>query len=75
MRQPATAAQATPDGAAKLCLVTRVLVLAVAFVLAPWGTPPVVRYVDAHVDVPYVRDCQGLFTHPDECVTAAGARG
>lgn len=75
MDQPTTAAQAAPGGVAKLCFVTRVLVLAVALVLASWGAPPAVLYVDVHVDVPYLRDCHGLFTHPDECVTAGGARG
>jgi hypothetical protein len=54
--------------------VTRVIMLVVALALAPWGTPPAVRYVDAHVDVPYLRDCHGLFTHPDECVAAADGR-
>jgi hypothetical protein len=48
--------------------VIRVLALAAALVLAPLATPAMARYVDAHVDVPYLRDCHGLFRHVDECV-------
>jgi len=47
--------------------VIRVLALAVALLLALLATPATARYVDAHVDVPYVRDCHGLFRHLDEC--------
>jgi hypothetical protein len=66
---------AGPKGG-EACPVTRVLMLAVALLLAlaPWATPPTVRYLDAHVDVPYLRDCHGLFTHTDECVAVTGGR-
>jgi hypothetical protein len=50
------------------------LAVALLLALAPWATPPPVRYLDAHVDVPYLRDCHGLFAHTDECVAATGGR-
>ena len=52
----------------------RVPALAVALFLAFLATPATARYVDAHVDVPYVRDCHGLFRHLDECVIPTGAQ-
>jgi hypothetical protein len=60
--------KALDQQAANVCLVIRVLMLAAAVALASSMTPPTVRYVDAHVDVPYLRDCHGLFRHVDECV-------
>ena len=56
-----------PGGCRTYASVIRVLALATALVLAPFATPAMVRYVDAHVDVPYLRDCHGLFRHLDEC--------
>ena len=42
----------------------------------PPGTARVVTWIANHdmVDVPYVRDCHGIFRHPDECPAAAAAR-
>jgi hypothetical protein len=74
--QSTGAAQASARRAANLCLVTRVFALAIVLVLAPLGTPAMARYVDAHLDVPYLRDCHGLMRHLDECaITAQGEEG
>jgi hypothetical protein len=35
---------------------------------ASWG-PKVAAYVDLHLNVPYIRDCHGLFAHQAECET------
>ncbi len=53
----------------------RALALAVALPLACLATPATARFVDAHVDVPYVRDCHGLFRHLDECAVSVRGDG
>jgi hypothetical protein len=46
-----------------------VAVTALAVLAFPAGATSVVRWVADHdmVDVPYVRDCHGIYRHPDEC--------
>lgn len=53
-----------------------VVVAAVALIVYPPGTTAVVDWVAAHdgIDVPYVRDCHGLFRRPEECPGTAAAR-
>ena len=50
-----------------------VAVLALAALAWPPGATAAVRWVADHdmVDVPYVRDCHGIFRHPSECPGAA----
>ena len=42
----------------------------------PPGATAAVRWVADHdmVDVPYVRDCHGIFRHPQECPGSQAAR-
>ena len=54
----------------------RIVALATMAVLAyPVGTTATLRWVADHdnVDIPYVRDCHGLFRHPQECSGASRA--
>jgi hypothetical protein len=48
-----------------------VAALAVAALATVSGVPPTVarwaESADDRVDVPYVRDCKGIFRHPEEC--------
>jgi hypothetical protein len=56
-------------------LARRIAAVAVLAVLAyPPATTAVVHWVADHdmVDVPYVRDCHGLYRRPAECPSAAG---
>jgi hypothetical protein len=58
-------------------LARRIVALVAMAVLAwPPGATAMVRWVADHdmVDVPYVRDCHGIFRHPDECPAAVVAR-
>jgi hypothetical protein len=50
-----------------------VAVAAFAVFVYPPGTTAVVHWVADHdmVDVPYVRDCHGLYRRPAECPSAA----
>jgi hypothetical protein len=51
-------------------LARRIVTLAAMAVLAyPVGTTATVRWVADHdmVDIPYVRDCHGIYRHPAEC--------
>ena len=50
-----------------------VAVAALAMLAYPPGTTAVVHWVADHdmVDVPYVRDCHGLYRRPAECPSAA----
>ena len=50
-----------------------VVVAALAALASPPGTTAVVHWVAEHdmVDVPYVRDCHGLYRRPAECPSAA----
>jgi hypothetical protein len=52
-----------------------VAVAGLAVIASPPGTTAVVDWVAAHdrIDVPYVRDCHGLFRRPEECPGAAQA--
>ena len=53
-----------------------VAVTCLALVVYPPGTTAVVDWVAAHdrIDVPYVRDCHGIFRRPEECPGATEAR-
>lgn len=53
-----------------------VAVACVALVVYHPRTTAVVDWVAAHdrIDVPYVRDCHGIFRRPEECPGAAEAR-
>jgi hypothetical protein len=46
-----------------------VAVAAMAALVFPAGTTSVVHWIADHdmIDVPYVRDCHGLYRHPEEC--------
>lgn len=51
-------------------LARRIVAVAALAVLAfPAASTTAVRWVADHdmVDVPYVRDCHGIFRHPQEC--------
>ena len=50
-----------------------VAVAALAALAYPPGTTAVVHWVADHdmVDVPYVRDCHGIYRRPAECPSAA----
>jgi hypothetical protein len=51
-------------------LARRIVALAAIAVLAyPPGASATVRWVADHdmVDIPYVRDCRGIYRHPVEC--------
>ena len=50
-----------------------VAVACLALIAYPPGTTAVVDWVAANdrIDVPYVRDCHGLFRRPQECPGAA----
>lgn len=54
-----------------------VAVAALAVFAYPPGTTAVVHWVADHdmVDVPYVRDCHGLYRRPAECPSAADRPG
>ncbi len=61
----------------KLFRLTRWGVAAVAVVTLadPSGVARVATWAANHdmVDIPYVRDCHGIFRHPQECHTAVAA--
>jgi len=44
-------------------------VAAIVVLACPPGATAAVRWIANHdlIDVPYVRDCHGIFRHPDEC--------
>jgi hypothetical protein len=54
-----------------------VAVAAMATLAFPPGATATVRWIADHdmVDVPYVRDCHGIFRHPQECPQSQTARG
>ena len=53
-----------------------VAVAGMALIAYPPGSTAVVDWVAAHdrIDVPYVRDCHGIFRRPVECPGATEAR-
>jgi hypothetical protein len=53
-----------------------VAVMAMAVLAFPPEATAAVRWVADHdmVDVPYVRDCHGIFRHPQECPGSQAAR-
>jgi hypothetical protein len=53
-----------------------VAVAGLVLIAHPPGTTAVVDWVAAHdrIDVPYVRDCHGVFRRPEECPGGTEAR-
>jgi hypothetical protein len=53
-----------------------VAVVAMAALAYPPGATSVMRWAADHdmVDVPWVRDCHGIYRHPDECPSRSEAR-
>jgi hypothetical protein len=53
-----------------------VAAVAVVSLADPSGAVRVATWVANHdvVDIPYVRDCHGIFRHPQECPNAVAAK-
>ena len=51
-------------------------VVVMAALVYPPGAASALRWVADHdmIDVPYVRDCHGIYRHPDECPSVAARR-